>query len=167
MPSRPLPPLPQVGQVQQILYSPNRGEPRQRANEALLSVGRGVEGHHHSKSRPGGKRQVTLIQAEHLPVIAQLAGLTSVDAAELGRNLVVSGFPLGALPKGARIGLGAEVVLEITGPCEPCDKIETRLGTGGQAAMEGMGGLTARVLQGGRLSVNDSVRFLGGETEAD
>lgn len=50
-----------------------------------------------------------------------------------------------------------EVVLEITGPCEPCSKMETAFGKGAYNAMRGHGGVTAKVMIGGALSVNDAV----------
>ena len=101
-------------------------------------------------------RQVTLIQAEHLAVIAQLARVAHIDATGLRRNLVISGINLVAL-KNARVQVG-EALLEIVGPCHPCSRMEDTIGPGGYAAMRGHGGMTARVIEGGRIVVGDVVR---------
>ena len=101
-------------------------------------------------------RQVTLIQFEHLPVIAQLACVRVVDPVDLRRNLVISGINLSAL-KNSRLRVGA-ALLEIVGPCQPCSRMETAIGRGGYAAMRGHGGWTARVLEAGALQVGDAVR---------
>lgn len=121
------------------------GEPGERATPS------------HAPPIPGGpgRRQVTLIQAEHLPVIGALAGLDTATPEQLRRNLVVSGLPLLAL-KDARIRVG-EVVLEATGECHPCSRMEETLGEGGYNAVRGHGGLTARVIQGGVIRVGDVV----------
>ncbi|GHF95082.1 molybdenum cofactor biosysynthesis protein [Deinococcus piscis] len=103
-----------------------------------------------------GKRQVTLIQAEHLPVIAALAGLASVSPDLLRRNLLVSGLPLLAL-KDRRFWVGS-VLLEGTGECHPCSRMEENLGPGGYNAVRGHGGITARVIGGGVVRVGDVVR---------
>jgi MOSC domain-containing protein YiiM len=102
-----------------------------------------------------GKRGVTLLQAEHLPAIASLAGLDAVAPDTLRRNLVVEGIPLLAL-KGLRFRIGG-VLLEGTGPCDPCSRMEEALGPGAYNAMRGMGGLCARIVEGGTLRVGDAV----------
>ena len=102
-----------------------------------------------------GKRAVTLIQAEHLPVIAALSGNEVVTPEALRRNLVISGLNLLALRKGLlRVG---EVVLEIHGPCPPCSRMEKELGPGGYNALRGHGGWYASVATPGQISVGDTV----------
>jgi MOSC domain-containing protein YiiM len=101
-------------------------------------------------------RQVTLIQAEHLAVIARLARVDHVAPAALRRNLVVSGINLLAL-KNAKLQVGS-ALLELVGPCQPCSRMEDAIGPGGYAAMRGHGGMTARVLVGGAINVGDVVR---------
>ena len=111
----------------------------------------GLEGDHYAGR--SGKRQVTLVQAEHLPAIAAMMHMESVTADQLRRNIVVSGINLLAL-KGRSFQLG-EAILEYTGACHPCSRMETTLGIGGYNAMRGHGGITARVLQAGVVSVGD------------
>jgi len=106
----------------------------------------------------GGKKAVTLIQAEHLPVIAALSGLAAVTPDLLRRNLMVSGINLYALRK-AQVQIG-DAVLRIEGPCPPCSRMEEVLGHGGYNAMRGHGGWYASVVSAGRIRLNDSVAVL-------
>jgi MOSC domain-containing protein YiiM len=157
---------PHRGRLDTILLRPARDEPALLVDAATVIAGRGLQGDRTAEKQPpamgGGKRQVTLLQAEHLPLIAAWAGLPDVDARLLRRNLVVSGLNLLAArspfsDQRVHLHLGEEVVLELTGPCDPCSKMEAALGPGGYNAMRGHGGLTARVLQGGRLCRGDAV----------
>jgi len=134
---------------------PRRKAPVQVVERAEASVQKGLLGDHYAGTY-NTKRQVTLIQAEHLPAIATFAGMETLDPALLRRNLVVKGINLLAL-KDQRIRIG-EVLLEITGPCHPCSRMEETLGPGGYNAMRGHGGMTARILEGGWLRVGDLAR---------
>lgn len=159
------------GCIDAIYLRPARREPVVRVQQAQALVDRGLAGDRAAAREPwragGSKRQVTLIQAEHLPVVASFTNLARVDPAWLRRNLVVSGINLLATralfknePMVLRIG--ADVVLEITGPCEPCSRMEEILGPGGYNAMRGHGGLNARVLSAGVIAEGDSVTCLPG-----
>jgi MOSC domain-containing protein YiiM len=122
-----------------------------QAVERLEVTEAGLRGDH---ARPG-KRAVTLIQAEHLPVIAALAGLDRVEPATLRRNLVISGLNLGAL-RGRIVRIGS-IVLKTTGPCAPCSRMEAALGPGGYNAMRGHGGWCAEVVTRGVIARGDTV----------
>jgi len=152
------------GKLEAIYLRPERDALCVARQQATAIAKRGLEGDRASQrtsSKPlGSNRQVTLIQAEHISVIASLMG-KPVDATLLRRNLLVSGINLLAAKSLFKdqplfISIG-EVVLEVTGPCEPCSKMEKLLGHGGYNAMRGHGGLTARVITGGLLNTGDAV----------
>lgn len=155
------------GRVEAIFVRPARGVPAISVDAAMALANRGLEGDRAvngpSASPIGSKRQVTLLQAEHVPLLAAWIG-RSVDPSVLRRNLVIGGVNLIAArtlfadqPVG--IEIGNEVVLVITGPCEPCSTMEAAFGSGAYNAMRGHGGLTARVEVGGRIAVGDRVRI--------
>jgi MOSC domain-containing protein YiiM len=150
-----------AGRVDAIVV---RGSPRDPARrvertQALAGIGLADDRLGQRGEAELSTRQVTLIQAEHLDVIAKLARVAQLDPVGLRRNLVVSGINLLAL-KNARLKLGDSVVLEIVGPCQPCSRMEETIGPGGYAAMRGHGGMTARVIEGGPIAVGDAVAAL-------
>src|SRR6188472_1817607 len=140
--------LPQVGKVQWIGVRPSRRVPMQIVDVVEARAGKGLTGDRFAGS-PESKRQVTLIQAEHLDVVARLMQRESLDPSLLRRNIAVSGINLLAL-NGATFKIG-DAVFEGTGGCHPCSRIEEALGAGGYNAMRGHGGLTARVIEGGLI----------------
>lgn len=154
--------VPQTGRLTAILLRPERRSTPIRVDQAEVTAGLGLAGDHRTLERTpdlSARRQVTLLQAEHLPVVAALTGHDEVDPALLRRNLVVSGINLASL-RDRRFCIGA-VELEGTGWCHPCSRMEEALGPGGFQAMRGHGGITARVVASGTLHLGDPVRAVG------
>ena len=149
--------IPQTGRIDWIGISSERLSEIQVVEQAEIEMEIGVVGDHHA-SGGNSKRQVTLIQAEHIPVIQALCFSTDVTPELLRRNVVVSGISLLAL-KDRRFQIG-EVILEGTGPCVPCSRMEENLGPGGYNAMRGHGGINTVVIQPGKIRVGDSVKAL-------
>lgn len=156
--------FPEAGRVEWIGVRPSAHEALVEVTSAHAIAGRGLEGDHRARSRASSKRQVTLIQAEHIAVLGRLLRTGAVGAGLLRRNVVVSGINLLALKD--RLFVIGEVVLEGTGACAPCSRMEVNLGPGGYNAMRGHGGITARVVTGGVLRIADEVR-VGGIRAAD
>jgi len=107
----------------------------------------GLMGDRRCENTSGSARQVTLINAEHIEVIAKLLGFDQIDPARLHRNLVISGINLQAL-RHQRFQIG-DAVFEATAQCHPCGHMEQVLGRGGTAAMLGHGGLCVKIIHTG------------------
>ena len=145
--------FPHAGRLEWIGRSPARRAPIEVLGEVALTVDGGIEGDYHARA----SRHVTLIQAEHLPLIGAWLRSEAVRPEETRRNLVVSGLNLLSL-KDRELRIGEEVVLRHTGACAPCSFMERTLGEGGYNAMRGHGGINCEVLRGGTIRVGDEVR---------
>jgi MOSC domain-containing protein YiiM len=144
----------QPGRVEWIGVRPARREPVRAVAEVQAEIGTGLAGDRY-RGAADSKRQVTLVQGEHLDAVAALLGRPSLEPELVRRNIVVRGLNLLAL-KDKRFRLG-EALLEYTGPCHPCSRMEEVLGPGGYNALRGHGGITARVLEPGRIRVGDAL----------
>jgi len=158
--------VPQEGRLTTILLRPQRGDPSHAVEQVEVVAGLGLVGDHRCVGRspdPSAKRQVTLLQAEHLPVVAALLGRDDLDPTLLRRNLIVAGINLASLhDRRFRIG---DIVIEGTGWCHPCSQMEQALGPGGFQAMRGHGGITARLMTDGVLTVGDPVTVMPADTD--
>ena len=123
--------------------------------------GLGLEGDKITK-KSSKKRQVTLMQKEHISVILSLAKEEDQDKINkiqyyFKRNLLISKYNILNL-KGNFFSIG-EAKFFGTGDCKPCKKIENLLGKKMLEAMQGMGGITATVVKSGKIKINDSLNL--------
>lgn len=142
-----------AGHLVWIGLRPARRAAMQIVETAELVAGLGLAGDRYG--RAGGERQVTLVAAEALEALASHLGVLHVAPELVRRNLVTKGVNLLAL-KDRRFRIG-QAVLEGSGEAHPCSRMEEALGSGGYNAMRGLGGITARVLSGGRIALGDPV----------
>ena len=140
------------GKLTWIGLRPARNQVMIQVDEAIADPNQGLIGDRYNGR--SGKRHVTLLQQEHLAVIAALTS-KQVSADMLRRNLLVSGINLLAL-KGQYFSVG-EVTFLATGFCHPCSLMEKVLGPGGYNVMRGHGGLTAQIITSGSIKIEDSV----------
>lgn len=139
------------GTVQWIGVRPDRRAPMCVVDAVDLDTAQGVVGDRYTGK--SGTRHLTLIGRADLNAIADFLGLPDVPPDLLRRNIVVSSINLLAL-KEKRFRLGG-ALLEMTGECHPCSRMEEHFGEGGYNAVRGHGGITARVVQAGAVRLGD------------
>ena len=142
------------GKLSWIGLRPSREMPMLAPNSATLISGRGVKGDHYD-TRQNGPRQVTLIAIEDMAAMASFLGKEDIAPELLRRNFVTKGINLIAL-KGRRFRIGP-TLLEGSGECVPCSRMDANLGPGGFNAVRGRGGITARVIEGGEVHVGNVI----------
>jgi MOSC domain-containing protein YiiM len=144
--------LPQQGEVEWIGIRPEKRTALEEVDRVVV-LASGLDGDHYAGR--SGNRSVTLIQAEHLPVIASLLHRPKVEPQMLRRNIVISGINLMAL-KDREFKIGS-AVLKMTGLCHPCSRMEEYFGEGGYNAVRGHGGINASVVLTGEIKLHDAV----------
>lgn len=147
--------LPQIGEVVWIGLRPEKKAAIKTVSTVVADNQIGLVGDRYAGR--SGKRQVTLMQAEHLDVVANCLGIETIHPEVFRRNILVKGINLLAL-KNKQFLIG-HAILEMTGLCHPCSFMEESLGPGGYNAMRGHGGITAMVIQNGEISLHDKVYF--------
>ena len=162
------------GTVVAVAASPAHGFSKRPAGAVRLVAGLGVEGDAHAgttvqhlsrvrvdPTQPN-LRQVHLIHAE---LLDELAG-EGFDLAPgaLGENVTTRGLDLLGLPTGARLSIGAEALIEVTGLRNPCRQIEDfRPGLLDRVLLRTPGGLVRRagimavVRRGGEIRPGDAI----------
>ena len=133
--------------------------PMEIVEQVEVTVAEGVHGDFRGSLKPGrNKRQVTVmaVEAWH-EALAEIREPVSWEQRRV--NLLVEGLALEGIT-GARIRFASGLVLEVTGECDPCSRMEeVAAGLKGALLPHWRGGVTTRVIEGGRLEVGDQVRI--------
>jgi len=133
-----------------VFVKPRRGEPVIRAQNLRLVAGGGIV--HDANADPASERQVLLVAAEE----EEALGLGPGD---LWENITTRGVAIDKLQRGTEIAVGPEVVVAVTGPCEPCSLISRVTGVP-KVRLTGSRGTLAVVVAGGTVSEDDELRVL-------
>jgi MOSC domain-containing protein YiiM len=120
--------------------------------EVRCVAGRGLEGDRYFDHKADFKGQITFFAWEVHRDLCRHFGRPDTPPAVYRRNVVVEGADLNAL-------VGREFVLQglrFAGAeeCAPCEWMNEAFGPGAEAALQGRGGLRARILTDGVLRVS-------------
>jgi MOSC domain-containing protein YiiM len=138
------------------------------ATERLVSVrevravaGEGLLGDRYIKkagtfsNKPGGGRQITLIELESVEALKRDLKI-ELEPTQTRRNIVTRGVPLNHLV-GQQFRLGREVMLQGVRLCEPCDHLESLTLRGVREGLLHRGGLRADIISSGTIRVGDPI----------
>ena len=128
-------------------------EPMRGVGNAKLVAGFGIEGDRHATSEGvRTARQVLLMDTETLDSFG-------LEAGQVRENVTTAGIDLHSLSRGQRLSLGGDVVVEITGHCAPCTRMD-EIRAGLRSEIDGHRGMLASVVEGGTVGVGDGVSVL-------
>jgi MOSC domain-containing protein YiiM len=136
-----------MGKVLYLFRSPQKHTGMEELCEAQAVENYGFAGCAHA--RPGGTRQVLLVDMETLRAMDLAPGM-------LRENITTEGLAVNALKAGQKLRVG-EVELEVSVVCEPCELMEV-IRPGLMAALVGRRGMMCRVVTGGTVRQGDEIR---------
>jgi MOSC domain-containing protein YiiM len=123
--------------------------PVQELDQIRCVAGRGIEGDRYFDHKPDFKGQITFFANEVYLALCQQFGRNDRSPSVFRRNVITRGVDLESL-------IGRE--FEVQGvrffgveSCKPCHWMDQAFGSGAEAALQGRGGLRARILSDGVL----------------
>ncbi|HKW88240.1 MAG TPA: MOSC domain-containing protein [Candidatus Acidoferrales bacterium] len=138
-----------MGKVEHIFVCLVHRFPMRELDTAELIADKGLKGCIHGK--PGSKRQVLLMAAEVMDAL-------NLEPGDVKENFTTSGLDHSQISLGRQLKIG-EAILEATGPCEPCYRMD-EIRNGLKAELRGRRGWLFRVIQGGKVQRSDEIEFL-------
>ncbi|MXZ90499.1 MAG: MOSC domain-containing protein [Chloroflexi bacterium] len=142
----------QSGTIVNLHIARVKGTPSDPVQSARAVSAEGLDG---DRSRnPRNLRQVLVMDQETLDHFGLQPG-------QVKENITVTGLDLSQARQGNVFFIGNEdnhVTLEVTGDCEPCQKMDALI-PGLRQEIFGKRGILTVVLQGGEINVGDSIRL--------
>jgi len=135
-----------------VCTSESKGTPKKAVDEGHIRADYGLVGDAHADCCT--HRQVSLLAMECIEKM-RAQGL-AVGPGDFGENLTTKGIDLVSLPIGARISIGANVVLEVTQIGKECHSPCAIYRQAGTCVMP-TEGIFARVIRGGTTRAGDKV----------
>ena len=124
------------------------------ADRVECVAGHGIRGDRFFDYEDDYKGQITFFSREVFDLMAQDFGQKTKSPGVLRRNVIVSGVELTEL-------IGVDFALQGvqfrgTAHCAPCHWMDTAFAPGAEKFLAGRGGLRARIMTDGRISVGDA-----------
>lgn len=138
-----------MARVQNLFRAPKKRLPREELSEVRVVGDMGFEGCAHG--RPGGKRQVLLVDRETLEAMDLQPGI-------IRENITTDGLNVNSLQVGQLLRIG-QARLEVSAVCTPCDQMEA-IRPGLRKELWGRRGMLCRVLDGGTIRLGDPIEKL-------
>jgi len=135
--------------VLHLFRAPKKHVPMEELREVDLLQDCGFDGCKHA--RPGGKRQVLLVDQETLDAM-------NLQPGWLKENITTRGLDVNGLKPGQQLRIGP-ARLEVTMVCTPCDEME-RIRRGLRREIWGRRGMMCRVIEGGTIRRGDIIEKL-------
>jgi MOSC domain-containing protein YiiM len=134
-----------TGTIDHLFIKPGHREDMISVETMNVVKQKGIEG---DASFGRSKRQILIISQEVVDAYGLMPG-------DLRENITVSQLNLSSIPAEARLSIG-NVVLEVTGDCNPCDRLE-ELRVGLMDEIHGNRGILARVIEPGEITVGQTI----------
>jgi MOSC domain-containing protein YiiM len=135
--------------VLHLFRAPQRRLPMEELSEILAVEDSGFAGCAHA--RPGGKRQVLLVDNETLELMEIRPGI-------IRENITTTGLNVNGLALGQQLRVGG-ARMEVTAVCTPCDLME-KIRPGLRRELRGRRGMLCRILVGGAVRQGDPIEKL-------
>jgi MOSC domain-containing protein YiiM len=135
-----------MAKVLHIFRAPKKRLPMEQLDQVRVIKNAGLDGCAHA--RPGGKRQVLLVDRETLEAMDLQPGV-------IRENITTDGININSLPVGQELRIG-DTRMQVSAVCTPCDQLE-KVRPGLRRELRGRRGMLCRVLEGGMIQQGDAI----------